>query len=319
MPILADIFDQLTPSKPVVVVPIDDRRLEFESLDGVDLISWSGGEWIVRSGISGLDVPPRNVIRDTVPGLPGSRLIEIRDLEREVFLPVTTRPDDRDYRSNLKQLAMLRSFMDYRTSDYTAADGTFDLVAYSDSGRRTLRCTYLEGLEGDYGADVMFSSWRMLGITLLAVDPYWHGEQWSTPVVGLPTPQPFLSNDPAAHPWGLAPSVALGTGMPVTVTGDVPSPAMIELIGPSTSTRISSPGGLDVTIGAVADGQVVTVNTGRRKQVLLDGVPAWTLLGDSPQWRPLPPGDTTVSIQILGASPATRARVYGTALWESAW
>lgn len=317
MPILAQ---NVGGSGPVVVIPVDDRRLEFAALDGSDLISWSDDAWIARVGLTGIDIPTREIIRQRVPGLPGSRLVEIRDDEREVFVPVWTRALDRDYRTNLAQLARVRGMLDYRAGTYADDDGTFDLVAHSSNGRRSLRCTYVDGLEGDYSSGAAYSTWRIFGLRLLAVDPYWHGQPWSTPVVALPAPAPFLSNDPAdAFPRALGASVALGANMPVTVGGDVPSPAVIEITGPATSTHITSPQGLDITIGAITGGHTLLIDTGRRRRVLLDGSPAWTLLGDSPQWRALPPGEASISVQVTGADTDTRARVYGDSLWETAW
>ncbi|MGN6245107.1 MAG: hypothetical protein ACTHQ3_15755 [Motilibacteraceae bacterium] len=318
MPILVDVVQGVR--APFIVVPPDTRRLEFESVDGRQLITWDGDEWISRAGITGIDVPPREVIREKVPGLPGSRLQEIRDEERVVFLPVSMRPSDRDWRTHLAQMATVRGFMDYRSADYVADEGTFDLVAYGDGSRRSLRCTYLEGLEGDYDAGSQFSWWRMVGVRLLAVDPYWHGDAWSTPEVALPKPAPFLSNSLAdAFPRAISPSVALGAGMPVSVGGDVPSAAVIDGTGPWTSLHITSPQGLDVTIGAVAAGHSFHLDTGRNLECLHNGASDWSLVGDSPQWRPLPPGDASISIEVTGADDTTRARVSGVSLWETAW
>lgn len=317
MPILARI--QRTALR-TEVIPVDDRRLEFESLDGRDIIDWSGDPFISVAGLTGVDLPPQETIREQIPGLPGGRLREVRDLERTVFLPMHVRPADRDWRALLANLGRVAGHLNWRDRDYVAAEGTFDLVAYSGvTGRRSLRCTYLEGMEGDYGADVAFGTWQILGIRLLAVDPYWRGQQWSTPTVGIPDVRPFLSDNPADHPWGLSPSVALGEEMPVTVGGGVPSPAVVELTGPATTTHITSPQGLDVTLGALSAGQTLTLDTGRTKRCQVDGSDAWNLLGDSPQWRPLPPGEAAITIAVTGATSATRARVYGTELWQTAW
>jgi hypothetical protein len=157
-------------------------------------------------------------------------------------------------------------------------------------------------------------------LELLAVDPYWHGLEWSTPVVTLPAADPFLSNNPAdAFPRKLTPSIALGEEMPLLIPGDVASSAVVELIGPLTSALITSPAGLNVSVGALSAGQVFVLDTGRTKRALLNGVNAWDKVGQSPQWRPLAPGLTTISIEVADATSATAARVYGTSLWETAW
>jgi hypothetical protein len=110
--------------------------------------------------------------------------------------------------------------------------------------------------------------------------------------------------------------------MPLSIPGDVASPAIIELVGPAASTHITSPSGLDVTIGALSSGQTFILDTGRTKHAYLNGAegPAsWQKVGVSPQWRPLAPGGTTISIVMSSATTDSRARVYGRALWEAAW
>jgi hypothetical protein len=306
---------------PVAFQITDLRRLDFQSIDGSDVLQWDGDEYIIQSGITGLGIPPRDVITETVPGLEGGRIRDIRTGPRTVTLPFVVVSNDYLAASHQAQMAHLRSFVDYRTNDYVGDEGTFDLVATSEAGQRLLRCVYLEGMEGVEGvASGNGSFLSTFDAKLLAVQPYWRGQEWSTPIVSVSTGSMFLSNDPAnGFPRAISASVALGAGMPVIVGGDVPSPAVIELTGPSTATSITSPQGLNVQIGALTAGQQLIIDTGRSRRVLLDGVSRWDLVGDSPQWRPLPPGNATISVVVNNATAATSARVYGTSLWETAW
>lgn len=305
------------------IIPIDDRRLDFRSLSGSREVKWNlaGPRSLsVLDKTLGLDVPPREVIRDRVPGLEGSRIRLIRTGEREVFLPLLVRSPDGDWRWVLDKLAEIRALQDYRQVDYVNEDGTFDLVARARGAERRLRVSYLDGMEGDYGQDTSLPELRIFPLRLLATDPYWYGEPWSTNQVTLPAPAPFLSNDPGdAFPRAITASVALGSDMPLVIPGDVPSPASIELVGPATETVITSPAGLNVTIGEIADGDTFRLDTGRRKSATVNGVDAWELVGASPQWRALPPGETTISVQVTGATEGTSARVFGSSLWETAW
>jgi hypothetical protein len=317
MPILAATVREfvVAPRQP------DWRRLEMRNLQGDDAVQWSGREWIMRRGVLGLDVPPREVISESVPGLDGARLREIRTGPRTVFVPIMMVATD-GYNATLRaQLTRLRSFVDYRDVDYGTAEGTFDLAALTPAGGRTLRCTYVEGMEGEYTLDGGTGTyWQSYGVRLLAVDPYWHGDEWSTTEVALPKASPFLSNNIAnPFPRALSASVALGADMPVTVGGDVPSPAIVEGTGPWTSMHITSPQGLDVTVGPVGAGHTLLLDTGRQLRCLLDGASDWSLIGDAPQWRPLPPGAASISIEVAGADVNTRARVHGDSLWETAW
>jgi hypothetical protein len=307
-----------TPQTDPVGVPEDDRRLEFRRTDGTDIIDWSGDEWIARVGATGLDSPPREVIRDRVPGLPGSRLLEIRDTEREVFLPLHIRSLDGDYRTVLQKLARLRGHLGWRDRPTISDEGSFDLVAVADGSNRSLRCVLLEGMEGDYGRDVSFSAWRIIGLRLLAADPFWRGQEWTTPPIQLPESSAFLSAT-AVFPRALGASVAFGAAIPVTIGGDVPSAPVIDITGPATTATITSPQGLAVSVGAVPAGQTLRIDTGRTLAVTLDGVPAWGSVGTSPQWAPLPPGAATITIAVTGAAPATKALVHGRETWETAW
>ncbi len=323
MPIFAKVTTP-TPSRPRFVYPVDNRRLEFRSPDGSEVVKWNAAgdrSTLILDTATGLDVPPRDVLTDQVPGMDGARLRLIRTRERQVFLPLLVRALDGDWAWVLDKMAEIRSLQNYRLRDYVSEEGTFDLVATRDGyPERTLRATYLEGMEGDYGSGVYMPDWRIFGIKLLAVDPYWHGREWSTPTVSLPSPMPFLSNDPAdAFPRQISASVALGEDMSLTIPGDVPSPAVIELTGPADQTVITSAAGLDVTIGALADGDHFVLDTGRVKTATLNGVSDWSKVGTSPQWRPFRPGETSISMVVTGATSETRARVYGRALWETPW
>jgi hypothetical protein len=302
----------------------DWRRLEFWPIDGSeDMIGWTGIEWIMQRGVTGLDMAPREIITQQDPDLDGAELIEIRTLPRNVMLPVMLNASDGSNITLRGNLDRLRGYFDYRTVDYAALEGTFDLVAVTPNSLRRLRCIYSSGAEGEYTlSSVGGKHWQKYGIELLAVDPNWHGKQWSTPVVSLEDTTPFLSEDPTEGGLDevfLTPTLALGQDMPVTIGGTVPSPATLDIVGPASSVHITSPNGLDVTLGAISAGQEVLLDTGRIKRLLVDGATNWDLLGDSPQWEPLPPGDAFITINMADATSASSARVYGDELWETSW
>lgn len=319
MPILATIRRSL----PQFVMPDPDaRRLDFVSIDGAEVLEWSDESWIIQSGIQGLQVPPRRIVTDEYQGLEGQRVRQVTTGPRTVILPFYVSSTDRQVASHLEQQARIRRFFDYRNVDVAEAEGTFDLVATQQDGinRRRLRCLYVDGMEGLNGIrHGNGPSESTFDAKLLAVAPYWRGDAWTTPTVSLPSSNPFLANDGPAHPLRLSSTVALGANMPLVVPGDIPSSPVIELIGPATVTHITSPAGLDVKVGELEDGDLFVLDTGRTKKALLNGEPAWQLVGASPKWRPLHPGSTTISIEMTGASSASRARVYGDAMWETAW
>lgn len=317
MPILATV--ERLPVMPQAPADEPPCRIDFRSLDGSEWIQCDGSEWINQARLYGVDSPPREVVRDRVPGLPGSRLRQINDLEREVIVPLMVRPQSRTCRAVREALARLRRAADYRRVDYAAAEGHMDLVATSGSGVvRTLRVSLLEGMEGTY--EGRGPGWAVFALRFVAHDPYWHGEDWTTPVVRIPESDPFLSTNPA-HVWPrrLSPSVALGADMPVEVKGDIPSAPSVEIVGAASSTLITSSTGLHVAVGAIPSGQTFRLATYRTVSATLQGAQAWDLLGSAPVWMPLMPGDATISVVAQDATPSTAARVYGPSLYEAAF
>ncbi|WP_030526604.1 hypothetical protein [Phycicoccus jejuensis] len=326
MPILARV-NFLRGRAPVIRPDVDRRRLDLVDVaTGAPLPIFNGSvgstTYVALSGLTGLRMAPRTFTEREYPGMDGARIEQIRRAPRDVVIPLFVEAKDQRILTHLDQLDELGQAMSYDFNDYATDEGTLDLVATGQDGStRRLRCYYVDGLEGAEGFSASNATyWSMFDVKLRAVDPLWRGEPWTTPSIGLPTDDPFLSDDPADEwPRRLSPAIALGADMPLSIPGRVPSPASVELIGPASTTRVASPGGLDVTIGPIADGDVFLLETGRRKRALLNGVDAWEKVGTSPKWRPLPPGETTITVQMSGATAASHARVFGESLHESAW
>lgn len=300
----------------------DSRRLDFRSLTG-DVLAWNTDAWIPMAGIEGLHMPPREVVRGQVPGLTGSLLQEIRDVERTVTFPVFVGSDD-GHRTHLEQLARLESFLDFTGVDYTAAGGTFDLVATSSSGVRSLRCVYLEGMEGAEGTDFGVW-WASFGLRLLAVDPYWHGTPWSTRTLRIPGPLGWLSASDGTYtvtwPGGITNSLVIGAGMPVDVTGTAPSWATIEVVGPATTFRAQTSSGLNVAlVGGLSAGETMLVVTDPRgRDVTFNGTRDWARVAPGDKWEPMDPGRSTVTLTMADATEASSARLFGESLFKRAW
>lgn len=309
---------QSQPASAPLVRP-DQRRLEFESLDGQSAFPFDANVFIT-DGLEGIDVPPR-AVAETGGGAGLPRLDTIRDAPADMMLPLLLLGD---YRDSLGQLARLRRFFDVWQVDYRRTDGTFDLVAYDDGGARRRRCFYTGGLEGRYDDSSRGPGWMVRGLDLRSVWPYWRGETWTTGVVRLPVATPFLSAV-GASPFGqqrLASSLVLGADMDVFVPGEVPSPAVVSLLGPLTSATITSSSGLRFKVGALGEGDHLLIDTGRDRRVVLNGGAVNSgsaLIGRGAQWEPLSPGRTTVTFNLLGATPLTTAEVYGEALYQSPW
>ncbi len=322
MPILAAI-GPTGPTKPPGP-PKDNRYIAFRALDGSDLIEWSTDAWIAQDKATGLDAPPVNLTTSKYQGLPGSRLDAVDVDEREVFLPLWIRPTSRDFHDVMAGLARVQAMADHYGKDYQSHEGTFDLLGYCDGVERSLRVAYKSGLEGNYGYPDDFSIWRMFPLTLLAADPHAKGARWATETLKMPDAVPFLRAATAdAGDLRLASDRALGQRMPVTVGGNVPSAAVIEIGGEGSSVHVTYPGGGDITIaGPFGPTSTFTLDTGRNGYAALNGVAsdaAWARVHPSSYWPPLPPSDAEITIQINDATATSWARVSGVEQWRGLW
>lgn len=322
MPILVV---QTQPKDPDDARPAPEQcpTLTLRTLDGGDVMPLGVYGYVVRAQCQGLDLAPREVVRRRVPGMSGSRIVSVDDLERVVRLPLWLSSTDGRIRSVLTSLARIDEMADWRGLDYVTAEGTFDLVATDPdvNGARYLRVTYVDGMEGDYDTSTAYPGWRIFGLTLLAVDPDWIGDEWSTPVLRIPTLMPFLTASTQILPFGaklVNQLSTIGSETLVRVGGNLPAHPLIEVTGPATSVHATGPDGMDVTLGAVTAGQTVVLDTGRRKRLLLNGAVApASLLGAWPKWGTgLVPGDARITIDVVGPGLATTARVYGRERWR---
>jgi len=311
MPILGGIPVR-TPRPPRVDPFEDSRTLAFRSLDGTAFMEFTGNEFFDLDGVEGLDLPPREVIRESMPNLDGTRLREVRTGERQVFLPfwLSSTSSHSKYLDRRDELA---SLFNYRGLNLSATDGTFDLVANSLRGERSLRCVYLDGMPGSNMTDNSGASWESLGLTFLACRPYWSGARWSTPTIQRPSGGSWG----VSWPYQLSSAQALGSGIPVTVGGDVPSWPTIDLVGPASAASVTGPG-LSVSIaGGLAAGETARIVTDPRgRTASFGGVKDWSRVAPTDRYRPLMPGVQELSIVLVGATDATSAVVSGDSLFE---
>jgi hypothetical protein len=284
----------------------ETRSLSLRALDGTNPFPSTGREFFFMPDIEGIDYPDPEIITKRIPGEDGERLQEIRIGPRDIFLPLWIASDSShlDYLARRDALAALFSHFGV---DYRANDGTFDLVANSPRGERTLRVAYKAGMSRakwpNEGA-----TWAKLGINLIAVRPFWYGERWETPVLK----QPAAVNSFASFPLQFSTSVALGENIPVIVGGDASSWAEMTFVGPADTINVSSTG-LQFSIPAgLADGETAQIITDSRgRTALFDGVKDWSRVGPVRKWSPLAPGDRRITIAITGTGTNTEAQVSG--------
>ena len=294
----------------------ETRGFAFRSLDGEQLLPFTGNEFIARWGIQNLDVPARQVVEELIPQQDGSDLIDIKIGSRAYAIPifVGSNSGHLDY---LRNRARMRSFFNHRGHNHRANAGTFDLVAVSVLGERSLRSTYIDGMNGQWDQETSGSYWETFGLQALAVNPYWNGGRWSSEVIRRPEVGAAWF---WAFPPQLSPANLLNTGSTVLVEGDVESWPLVTAIGPCTGLLIT--GGdliLDVPEG-LADGETLLLDTDpRNKRVLFDGVEDWTRLSPLSIQAPLPVGVQELELTLPDPGAGTQVQISGTKWFETPW
>jgi len=277
-----------------------------EALEFPASLTWEG-PWIITPGVYGLDMPEVQVTRSRAAGMWGGHSSDIDVPSREVFLPLAliagdlqTMLDERDRFDRLTSPLTL----DPVRLTATRPDGTTRWVeghTSVDSPRPWTSAEYLSTI-----GQLRF------GWTLICDDPWWHGEQdpisWSSEE-GRGGFFPLL-------PVKLRSGRVLAQPTPVFVRGDAPMWPRWSISGPAesvTATHVESGRswtlhgqfGQSVTPIIVDTDPRVAMTTGLQVATP-GGSQRWSWMQPPFDLWPLPPGDQTVTLEIVGASPTTQ-------------
>ena len=309
------VLDEDDNNQPILNGFEESRTLAFRSLDGANLISFVGDEYIARVGVTGIEVPPRELVEQESQGEDGAQLDEIKVLARTWSVPLRIGSNS-GHRDFLTKRSAVRALLNHRSVDYQAHGGTFDLVANSVLGERALRSTYLSGWEGDWQQATAGSYFETVPIVGRSVRPYWTSERWTTPPIMRPTGFSWFGSWPPV----LSPSRTLGADITVSVDGDASSWPKIEVGGYAPSVEISGPGLYVVVPDGLADGETFTLDTYPPNRFpLFNGQLDWGRLGWQRRWAPMAPGDNLFNIDLGVAGGKAWAVVSGPTLWETPW
>lgn len=298
-----------------ILVPIPPRPQIINTATvapGITLIKGSerltlsmANGWLILDGVEGLDDPPRALVEIEPAAGDGSIFTDSRYTAREVFFPVhmyaTTTVALRE------KMRLLAAF--------TAGDLTLE-VAHPDG---TLR--RIDGrLSRQFGQTMGAAEgrlWRMVGLALRCFDPFFYGENRSLSWVIGGEPVEFLSEE--FLPIGLDNSQVLGEAV-ITNSGDAHAYPVWTVTGPCDS--------LDIEVGdtawsvpdGLADDETLVID-GRRgvKTCEIDGTSAWGRLAAGSVIGTLPPGDTLLDGEAVGATSATTITVEWRERWLTAW
>ncbi|AWY04853.1 minor tail protein [Microbacterium phage Floof] len=144
---------------------------------------------------------------------------------------------------------------------------------------------------------------QVVPLACIAPDPYWTARD-ATPysVEGLQSTGTFL---PGLAQMRLTSSASAGV-LVVDNDGDADALPTWRLTGPTKLATISL-GTRKFTIGPLAVGEVVTIDTATRTATFANGTNAYGLFGVAPYLFPIPPGRNSLGVVMQDATAATSA------------
>ena len=296
----------------------DSRTLAFRSLDGTSILPFTGDEFIAQWGIQGLDMPPREIVEEEFPGEDGSDLVDIKILPRQFTIPIFCGSNS-GHLPYLRNRERMRSFFDHRRVDYRREGGTFDLVASSASGERSLRAVYVEGMDGTWDQATTGSYFESFGLIGRSVRTYWYGERWATPKVTRPAGFSWFGRFPPV----LSSSRTLGADIHVQVGGQAPSWPRIDMMGPAPSVEVVGPGLYVLIPDGLEAGEVAVIDTDPRyratRGALFNGLLDWQRIAPQRQFAPMVAGDNVFNLNLGAAGVDAYAYVSGWSRYDTPW
>lgn len=311
------VLASVNPAPSTPAPEYDSRRLWLESWDGQVVLPVPLDDYphplVGQRGFLGLGVNPTDISTAGTPGVAGSRVVDVIQVERPVALPLAFLADDQaDLWATVQAV---RDLTDPARS--MTADGNFRIVCASSSGTRQLSLVYRSGLEGE---DSEESGTDTMVLDCVAPMPYAADrfDQTSTFRLAADT-APFLGGI-----WGevyLISSTVAADATPVQMESSVPVYPVIEITGPADSVLITAESGLriDVPAGVPAESTLRIVTDPRAKSIRLDGVLAAGMLARGSRLEPFGLGTTLVDVDAPGATADTLLRLTWRGLHRSLW
>lgn len=307
----------------------------LESMDGRRRIPLDGSTgWTHMPGSYGLDDAPIEAVRQSVPGVAGSSMQDVRTLEREVFIPIFMETLGTDHGAHLRMLDEIRSLPDPFSRQ-------FRIVGITERGQRHLTVTYLKGLEGSDGRDERGLFWRKIPLVAVATQPFAEARvdrvvEFSQPATG----GTFLGaagGTDAPWPRALSSAAVINDEMEVRVTSEVPVYPTLELTGPMdsftgtlspvvtdaagaiTMVQSSSAWSVSVPNGVPAGSTLRLVTDPRARSIRMNGNLAAGRVARGSTLRPFYPGLNVLDVSAPGGTAATRVRLSWRELYRSLW
>lgn len=263
----------------------------------------------VMDGLQGFDLAPYALASSTPGGWDGGLLEHVRTAERDVFIPLMlTANSTPEFRLLKKRLAAL---VDPKRGDMQV------IVQQVDGTTRTATGRYVSGMSSTLSGFEGLIEQR-LGVLVRCFDPAWLGPTVEAAEFATAGSAVFLSSP--FFPMTVIGSQAFGS-VAVDNPGDEDAYPVFTITGPGSdfvATNGSDSWGID---GAIAGGEVITVNTRRGVQTVENaaGASQWSRVSDASQLWTLAPGVNNLSVTITGATAATLVRIEFTPRYLTAW
>jgi hypothetical protein len=229
----------------------------FQWTDVNDVV-WDldGGLVALRPGVMGLGLPGTDQYLRSSAALDGQRLVGSRTRARRVFWPVSIRGTD-----EAEWLATSRAFFAGLSTDKT---GTFEVTA-NDGQVRTIALRLQSQDEQEFDDAPGLFPFEVVGIDLVADDPFWRGPEVSKTFQTAEDSVPFFETGPT-HVFNLMSSSTTASAT-VTNSGEVDSWPLWTVTGPATEFSIGVDGSVISGVIIVPDGQYLLIDTDPTVQV----------------------------------------------------
>ena len=301
-----------------------DLVMSWQGWDGSiwPLTDYSHGVYLGIDGIEGLAKPAYTQWTQASPSVPGQWFRGAVANERKVFWPLEIYSDA----GSAAWVELERGF--WRTMR-VGRYGIWSVTGPTNE-TRTLSCRFVDDGAKAYTYDPVAAAWSVYGLTLVADQPYWAGEQISK-TWKAPAPVDFFNGPGKAAPFNIV-SGSTFANAKISNPGDVEAWPVWTIMGNSTSASVGIGSATVQVPFTVGPGKALVIDTDPTAQqaLLYDYTPA---AGEAPEifanpvdrtpdlgsaaFAPIPEGEArSLSVALTGGG-TVRAAI--TPLYERAW
>lgn len=283
--------------KPRIITPPiigpDWVGLQFRWL-GWDGSIWGlsrreAGTWLMP-GVRGLGFPTPTRYTKTSPALSGSRYRGHIVAERDVFWPLHIEGED-------GSAAFVERDSAFWNTMHPDKTGVWEVTG--PSGEVRLLRLRFAGVEEGQDSDAVEAGWSNYGISLVAEQPYWEGQE-VTGDWGVDAPVPFYDTGSSTNLFNISSGSNVTTAT-FTNPGDVEAYPVWRITGPTTEVTVGLNGRIIPIPFVIPSGQTLVIDTNPAAlTAYMGGVDKTGLLG-SADFASIPAGaDVPLQITMNG-------------------